>query len=75
MSFDVNHKLDRFSRMGYISIMATNQTQIRINKDDRKNVATVKQIMRARNIPESDITQSSVFRFALEFTAKTGAAK
>lgn len=55
--------------------MATNQTQIRINKDDRKNIATVKQIMRARNIPESDITQSSVFRFALSFTASTGATK
>ena len=50
----------------------TKQTNIRLNKNDIKNIDAIKALMRKANIPENLITKSSAIQWALAVTAKGG---
>ena len=48
----------------------TRQNNIRLNKNDIKNIAAVKVLMQAANIPENLITKSSAIQWSLAQTAR-----
>lgn len=52
--------------------MNTKQIAIRITSGDEKNMEAVRKFMIRLHVPESDISSSSIVRFALQYAAGKG---